>query len=45
MTVPAGITLVRPNGTRFEMPRAMQLELYAAMFATMRLQGWQKGDL
>jgi hypothetical protein len=40
-----GITLVRPDGTKFEMPHDMQLELFKAIFSTIRLQSWQKGDL
>lgn len=39
------IVLVAPNGTQFEMPREMQLEMYYAIFATITLQDWQAGDI
>lgn len=44
-TVDYTLELVRPNGTIFEMPHHFQLEYYRAMFTTLRLQHWRKGDL
>jgi len=39
------MVLVQPNGTRFVVPHELQVEYYEAIFSTVRLQHWQKGDL
>lgn len=44
-TVDYTLELCRPNGTFFELPPPLQLEYYRALFTTIRLQDWRKGDL
>jgi len=39
------MSLVRPNGTIFEVPRYLQVEYYRAIFSTLRFLEWQKHDL